>query len=272
MKASKKGLSVKFYLVLFIVMSMVVIMNSYITGCKKSTSDSPGFEMYEKAVSAFEAGKYEDALTMVNKAIEMDEDLAVAWGLKGEIYVQTGQKDKALDAFDKALEIEPRDFVVMTARGALLDDMGSGEEALKVLDRALVLKPEYALAWFYKARALKRLGRDEEAVDAYREAIDKNIDMVEAYTNLGYLLIDMERYDEAYEVYDRMVLRFPEVKALGLYCKACCSAKKGDKKLMLKQLSESIELEPSYRDYIMTDNIFCDYWEDRELIELATSD
>ncbi|MGQ9706224.1 MAG: tetratricopeptide repeat protein [bacterium] len=251
----------------FFILSILVLHN---ISCRKEPLESPAFDIYKEAVSAYDKERYSEALLLVEKAIGRDDKLTIAWTLKGECLLKLGRSDEALKSFDRAIEIEPGDFIVLTVKGALLDDMGRREEALKILQDAIVIKPDYAPAWFYKARALCRMEKKEEAVKAYEEAIDNNIDMVEAFTNLGILLIDLGRYDEAYNIYDRMMKKYPDIIGLALYCKAAVSAMRGDKKLMIEQLRECFKLEPSYRNYIMTDRMFTRYWEDKDFIDVAT--
>jgi len=262
----RKLLVISTYIILIFI--FIIFFNF---GCKRNPSESPAFDLYKKAVTSYDSGIYSEALALTEQAIKKDDKLAVAWTLRGECLLKLGKTDEALKSFNKAIEIEPHDFIVLTAKGSLLDDTGKREEALKVFDDALSVKPDYAPAWFYKARALARLGKREDAIGAYKKAIENNIDMVEVYTNLGILLIDTQRYDEAYSIYDEMMEKYPNIKGLALYCKASVSAMKGDKKLMLEQMRECLKMEPSYKDYIMTDNLFSKFWEDKDLINIATS-
>jgi len=263
----------KIFMIKIVILTSIILTVLFIfnLGCRRNPSESPAFDLYKKAATAYDAGRYSEALALTEQALKQDDKLSVAWTLKGECLLKLGNSSEAMNAFNKALEIEPRDFIVLTAKGALLDDTGKREEALKVFEDVLSIKPDYAHAWFYKARALARFGKKEDAIDSYKKSIENNIDMVEAYTNLGVLLIDTARYDEAYNIYNRMMEKYPDIKGLALYCKASVSAMKGDKKLMLEQLRECLKLEPSYRNYIMTDNLFAEYWEDKDLIDVATS-
>ena len=79
-----------------------------------------------------------EALSSVEKSLELYPDYYDAWQLKVSILMATGEKN-------------PNHLV----------------EALEACERALSIKPEQASMWFNKAGILESLGRYDEAISAY---------------------------------------------------------------------------------------------------------
>lgn len=59
-----------------------------------------------KAYCLVNLGKYEEALPLVNKALDMDISEAYIWDTRGELYFHIGEYDKSIADMDKALAIE----------------------------------------------------------------------------------------------------------------------------------------------------------------------
>jgi len=69
--------------------------------------------------------------------------------------------------------------------------------ALRLIDISLAIEPEVTLAHVQRGLVLRRLGRLAESEAAYRQALAAGVDTVELHNNLGNLLIDLGRPQEA---------------------------------------------------------------------------
>ena len=90
-----------------------------------------------------------------------------------------------------------------------LDDGQVLSLALGLSRLSLELEPEEGLAWVQQGLALKRMGRLDEAEAAYRRALEAGEDGVALYNNLGNVLLELGRADEAVEVLREAVARAP---------------------------------------------------------------
>ena len=145
---------------------------------------------------------FENALDCFNKAIELKEDYADAWDMKGSAlsfmanfeealnshnkaaelnpdnpniydnigycYASLGMFDNALEAYDKALEIDSQDINALSNKASILNNMGKSEEALNYIKRALEIKEDYNLL-YYKAVALFTLEKYEDSAKQLAE-------------------------------------------------------------------------------------------------------
>ena len=76
--------------------------------------------------------------------------------------------------------------------------------------KALRLKPDFAEAHYNLGRVLQELGRLDEAVVHYHKAIDIKPDYVEAYNNLGAPLQALGQIDDAINNYQKALSFNPD--------------------------------------------------------------
>ena len=78
-----------------------------------------------------------------------------------------GRYEEALSACEKAIELDPNLTMAWNNKAAALLGLNRNDEALLALEKAIVLNPKLALAWNNKGDALKALGRITEADAAF---------------------------------------------------------------------------------------------------------
>lgn len=82
---------------------------------------------------------------------------------RGMVLCNSKRYEEALQVCEKTLELDPKNYGAWYLKGIALDELGRYEEALQAYDKALELYPEYVDAWSDKVDVLFKLGRDEEA-------------------------------------------------------------------------------------------------------------
>lgn len=88
--------------------------------------------------------------------------------------------------------------------------------ALEALQRALKLNPGKAELHFNLGYVLEQLGRLEEAMAAYRRAVDLKPSLAEAHNNQGNVLKALKRYKEALAAYQRAKELLPDAAEIRL--------------------------------------------------------
>lgn len=111
-----------------------------------------------------------------------------------------GYLDKALELLDQAIEINPDLAIAYSAKSGILLAKGEYEDALKAADKAIELNPKQGEGYVNKASILNALGRYNEAIAACDAALALNLKDTEtllaAYANKGTALGGLGRYDE----------------------------------------------------------------------------
>jgi len=123
-----------------------------------------------------------------------------------------GYLDKALEYLDRAVELNPNLAVAYSAKAGILsikasilkengeDYAGLYDEALKAADKAIELNPKQGEGYVNKASILNALGRYNEAIAACDAALALNLKDTEtllaAYANKGTALGGLGRYED----------------------------------------------------------------------------
>ena len=105
------------------------------------------------------------------------------WFNQGNALVESGRYEEAVSSYDRALEINPDYYQAWVNRGIVLNALGRSEEAVASYDRALQINPELYQAWNNRGSALNALGRNEEALASYDRALQINLDYYWAWYN-----------------------------------------------------------------------------------------
>jgi|GEM_PF-526352 len=136
----------------------------------------PGYEGL--AGVYYEKKDYAKALEFAEKALEKNPESAYALALKGDILLEKGDIDEAVKMYKQAIQFKkgaPWQLAMVRNRlGRTLAAQGSAEEALKQYDQAISLDPSYSEVYSNKGVLLGNLDRVEEAVQVYRRAVELN--------------------------------------------------------------------------------------------------
>jgi parallel beta-helix repeat protein len=162
----------------------------------------------ERGKSLSGSGRYGEAVSCYEKALEMEPELASAWDGKGDALMMTGSYDKALRCYERALEIDPNFAESWYHKGNTLQMLLRFDEALGCYEEALRIDPAFAEAWNKKGMTLNRLGRYQEALNCFDRALEIAPGYAAAWNNKSWALQMLGEGDAAKEAFDK-------AKALG---------------------------------------------------------
>ena len=125
-----------------------------------------------------EAGKYGEALPMLQHSIEMRPDHYRGWGLLGFVYLNQHEEAKAREAFLKAVDLAgdllkqtPRDEYLLADVGSYYAALGMEKEALPRLEQAAALAPDIPEVLYQVAVGYEMLHRRGDALPLLAKAI-----------------------------------------------------------------------------------------------------
>ena len=81
-----------------------------------------------------------------------------------DLYFEAGQYNEALQVYDKAIAVDPACADCFNDRGLALFYLGDATAALESFDTAVALKPGFTQAWLSKGFVLTSEGRYQEAI------------------------------------------------------------------------------------------------------------
>ncbi len=161
---------------------------------------------YAEAETAYLGRRYEEAVDLF--LAYTDTHPGNAWGhyMLGMALWKAGDPEQAEEGFLAALTIKPDHAKSLVNHARVLLEMNRADEALVQAEKAVAAGGD-ASARRVLARALVNLGRVDEAEQAYRTIIEEDPGDVWSLNNLGLLLIQQERFEEALPVMACAALR-----------------------------------------------------------------
>jgi tetratricopeptide (TPR) repeat protein len=151
---------------------------------------------YAQAEAAYFEKCYDEAAQMFAQYTERKPENPWGHYMLGLSAFKSGELETAEQAFDRTLELDPLHVKSwLNSSRVLLDSRP--EDALIRIDEALAIDPGSSDAYRLNGRALYKLERVEEAIEAYRHAIRLDDRDAWSMNNLGLILIEEGRYDEA---------------------------------------------------------------------------
>jgi serine/threonine-protein kinase len=182
-----------------------------------------GLTPYQQARAALQKYEQEDrlaeAISLFNKAIDLDPRYAAAWAGLGEAQLRRYRltKDReslalAETALRNALRFDDTRPTVWISLGMLHVEQGESAEAERAFQRAIVGNPKGADAYRELGLAYQQAGQLPKAEAAYLKAIALDPTSWSNHSHLGFLRFAQGRYGEAEKEF-RVGLTFAEDNA-----------------------------------------------------------
>ena len=122
----------------------------------------------------FISGDAATAAEMVDRAVALNPNSAIAWSYRGFAYIYAGLSEEALRSYEHAMRLSPLDpmqFAVVAMMSLAYIGLGRFDEAVTAARKSLGKHPTFMPAHYCLASALAHLGRKEEAGQATRQIL-----------------------------------------------------------------------------------------------------
>lgn len=162
-------------------------------------------ELIDKGYSLTELGRYEEALTAYDQALEQQPDFSWAWARKGRTLRLLDRYDDALKCYDKALVLQPRYAWAWNGKGVILERLGRLDEALTCFQTATDLHPDDVWYWYNLGSAQTALGKLDDARDILKHALELDPAHAHSWAKLGQVLRQMNAPTESIEAYENAI-------------------------------------------------------------------
>ena len=127
----------------------------------------------------------DQALKDYDKAIELDPNLALAFGGRGFLYYDRNDADHALQDFNRAIALDPNLALAFNGRGLLSHDRADYDHALEDFNRAIELDPKNEAIFNNRGITYFAKKDNDHAKADFDRAIELNADDRDAYWNRG---------------------------------------------------------------------------------------
>ncbi|HKP14366.1 MAG TPA: protein kinase [Blastocatellia bacterium] len=152
------------------------------------------------------------AIECEEKAIALNPRLSHAHQFLGSAYLSAGRYDDAIASIKRAMEIEPNNAGAHAALGrAYWVGKGMLSEGIEELEKSIAINPQAGYAYLQLVYLHTLRGSYERAEAVARDAVDlqeryisgrEGLQIVGAHTRLGYVYYCQDRYDEALREYN----------------------------------------------------------------------
>ncbi len=145
---------------------------------------------FDAAVRAAAAGRRDESVARLQKAVEIFPDYLMARNDLGAQLMTAGRLEEAEEHLRHAVRLFPKAFHPNVNLGALLVRRQGFEEAAQILDTAISLNPRSAAARLHAGEAHAALGRHERAERELKAAYEMGgADYAAALFHLGQLYL-----------------------------------------------------------------------------------
>lgn len=115
----------------------------------QASLESPSIEKYtSEARQYYLNGEYENALSSLKKAIELDPNQTNLFASLGVLYYHLGNSEDAISSFEKALSFKSADPIVYLCLWVVYDSAGRQEESKENLIKAVEYYKEKDLGYY----------------------------------------------------------------------------------------------------------------------------
>ena len=214
----------------------------------------PGKEaamLIETGQTAYEQGRFEDALRSYDKAIALStsspKTAALAHLKTGNVYMAQRKFDAAAAAFQKAISLDSDYALACNNLGEALGELRQYNSALQAFGKAIALDPKLLRARYNTGITYERLGRLNYAEFVFRILIRDRPDYDLGYDALAVALSKSGRAKEAIPFHEKAIALNPQ-EASYYYDLALSCLILGDTGRAVEQQQKLQQLDPRLAD------------------------
>jgi tetratricopeptide (TPR) repeat protein len=163
----------------------------------------------EKARSAIQAGRAQEAVDMLSRLITL-EPQAQLYYFRGIAYSKSGDEALAIGDFTQAISLDPSQTAFYLKRAQSRLHIGKVQDAVSDLSKVLEADPQNVKALTERSQALLRLDRLQEAFRDVSRAVELNPGDATLHRLRGDMLFAAGQYKDALQEYDIAVRIEPD--------------------------------------------------------------
>lgn len=205
--------------------SILLLSSLFIAGCSSAPDENSN--VIEAATPAMAAADFTDAnaalaegtklldtgdadraIEVLNRAVELDPDLADAYFQLGIAYALVETRDAAV--VEEQVTPTPTPGEKKPRKEPTTNSEKAFEKAVAAYKKQIDANGKDDLAYFNLGRAYNKLNEDEDAAKALKEAVELKPDDTEYQTELGAILVKLAQYREAISPLKKAIELDPE--------------------------------------------------------------
>ncbi len=203
------------------------------------------FQMISTSSQDVAAGRYRQALPLLQKILQIEPGMKMARSLLGRCYFQLNQFEQAKNSFQEILKQQPRNLDAqfhVAACNFRLKDRGTAESGLKkVLDQ----DSNFSAAHLYLGFLYQSKGENALALVAFQRVLELDPENEDAHAKTGFLLASNGKVKEAIPHFQKVIQLNPQ-DGESHFNLGIAYMKLEHPDLARKEISEACRLNKSY--------------------------
>ena len=168
----------------------------------------------DKALCLKELKRFDEAMQALNTILPIYKEKPELWSTAGDILLVDMQKyAESIPFFEKAITLDSQDTHSLVNLAFAYDKTGQPDRALELYRQALDINPSLTDAWNKAGNILTRAGQFEDAVSMYDKGLSIDPGSAFILNNKGYSLYLAGKYPEAVESLEKAVILDPKYKS-----------------------------------------------------------
>ena len=212
------------------------------------TTNSPeALKFFSMATEYSVAGEQEKSIELLEKAVAIDPEFAMAYRALWANYGNLGYGTKAYECMNKAIDLADR----LSEKERLRIEADYYRTSEKTIERAIVafekllnLYPEETGARHNLGLTYSNIGEPEKAIEQYKICIKEGSQFIYTYTNLASEYASLGLYDKAQEILEKYLNNISDVAPVHLRLSSHYRYQ-GKFDLAIKEIEKSILLDPT---------------------------
>ncbi|WP_448570243.1 tetratricopeptide repeat protein [Trichothermofontia sp.] len=143
-------------------------VNKYLTYLNENKFDAEVW--HDLGMTFFKLENYNDALSALQRSLELDDSKALRYYSLGLVLQHAGQLNDAIVAYQEAIQRDVNMIDAYNNMGTLLMQQGNLEAAEQIYQQAIAIKPDHFGAYLNLGNILFVLRKFEDAIAAYQAA------------------------------------------------------------------------------------------------------
>jgi tetratricopeptide (TPR) repeat protein len=189
---------------------------------------------------------YPKSIFYANEALRVDKNISKAYFLKGFSYKEAGDTGRSVSSFQTAVDLQPDNYDAYIQLGNIYAAK-KNPVALQYYENALRIRPSSTEALYNRGLFFQNSGNTEKAVEDYNTIIKLDPTYGDAYYNLGYINVTVNKdYKEAVKNFTDAI-RVTESYAEAFYNRGVAFEMLGDKASAEKDYRKALEIVPTFK-------------------------
>ncbi len=174
-------------------------------GTPKPPANLKAQELYEAALSAFQAQNYRGAVELLKRVVELEPKHKTAWNDLGNALLAQRRTDEAIAAFQKAVELNPFDEFAYNNLGRAWWEKRDYAKATEAFQKQIEINPLDRYSHRNLGMMYLEQHKNTEALPELEKATSINPQDAQAFISLGQAQLELDQDTKALASFDRAV-------------------------------------------------------------------